>query len=125
MKKLSKKLTLITSTFLLLGNSVFAQSPNPADILKPNSDVTKNPAWQPVMNIVGNGLFILMALIIIGAAGYLGFSAYQYSAAGDDINKRAQASEGMKSALKGLVIGLGSIFLVTAIVFLLKQAGIY
>jgi len=115
----------ISTSFFLLGYDVLAQTPNPADILKPNSDVTKNPAWAPVMNIVGSGLFILMALIIVSAAGYLGFSAYQYMAAGDDINKRSQASEGMKSALKGLVIGLGAIFLVSAIVFFLKQAGIY
>lgn len=125
MKKFIANSALVLSNFLFLPTVILAQTPNPADILKPNSDVTQNPAWQPVMNIVGSGLFILMALIIIGAAGYLGFSAYQYSAAGDDINKRAQASEGMKSALKGLVIGLGSVFLVSAIVFLLKQAGIY
>lgn len=115
----------VSTSFFLLGYSVFAQTPNPSDVLKPNSDVTKNPAWQPVMNIVGSGFFVLMTLIMVGAVGYLGFSAYQYMAAGDDINKRSQASEGMKSALKGLVIGLGAIFFVSAIVYFLKQGGIY
>lgn len=123
MNTITHKASYLIALALITANNVLAQA-NPADVLQPKTDVTQNPAWEPIKTLIGNGIFLLLVLVVVGAVVNLALNAYKYSSSGDDINKRNLASEGMRNSLIGLGIGLGSIFIVSAILFMLKQAGI-
>lgn len=134
MKKIIGSASLTILSFSAFATGVFAQNSTTSssgvgdalgNILKPNTDVVNNPAFRPVAALIGNIIFLLMILVVVGAVSSLATNAYKYSTSGDDLNAKTNSKAAMKNSLLGLAVGLGSILIVTAVIFMLKQTGIF